>query len=128
RVHQAYGEDNGDFRTLRLLTGKKLGELDDGVALYPKKSAVTSASVGTNVGKRTMDDLLKVAASMRAAEESRLAMATAAWQRDFRMSRIILSAGAVLTIVLVLLASRLVYTDMRRRAQQAVFLRDQKVE
>jgi signal transduction histidine kinase len=129
RVHAAYGGgDNGEFRTLRLLTGKKLGELEDSVALYPRKGALTSASVGTDVGKRTMDDLVKVAGSMRAAEEARLTLVTAAWQSDFRLARLTLGAGAVLTIVLVLLASRLVYADMRRRAQQASSLREQKLE
>lgn len=129
RVHDAYGgDDRGEIRTLRLLTGRKLGELEDSAALYPKRGAVRSSSVGTDAGKRTMDDLLKVASSMRAAEEVRLAVATSAWQDDFRLSRLTLGAGAVLTIVLVLLASRLVYADMRRRAHQASFLRNQKLE
>jgi signal transduction histidine kinase len=129
RVHQAYGGgDGGEFRALRLLTGKKLGELEDSVALYPKKSAITSASVGTDVGKHTMDELLNVAGAMRVAEETRLSAATRAWQSDFQLSRITLAAGAVLTLVLVLLTTHLVYADMRRRAQQATGLRDQKLE
>jgi signal transduction histidine kinase len=44
------------------------------------------------------------------------------------MSRWVSAAGVVLNIGLVLLASHLVYGDMRRRARQATDLRDQKQE
>ena len=44
------------------------------------------------------------------------------------MSRWVSAAGVILNIGLVLLASRLVWTDMRRRTRQAANLRDQKLE
>src|ERR1700677_714246 len=85
RVHQAYGgrDDSREFQELRILTGKKLGEL---------------------------------------------AAATAQWQADYQMSRWVSAAGVILNIGLVLLATHLVYGDMRRRARQATNLRDQKQE
>jgi hypothetical protein len=65
---------------------------------------------------------------MRLAEARELSAATAEWQADFRISRGVSAAGVILNIGLVLLATRLVYGDMRRRALQATNLRDQKQE
>jgi signal transduction histidine kinase len=131
RLHEAYGSDDNDseFLQLRLLTGKKLGDLEDGVALYKKRGITPAVSVlGTDAGKRTMDELLNIVGNMRHEEAAELDAATAQWQRDFRWSRWVSAAGAVLNIGLVLLAVRLVYSDMRRRARQAIDLRDQKLE
>jgi signal transduction histidine kinase len=131
RVHQAYGaeQSGGDFHNLRLLTGKKLGQLEDSVALFRKRGTPNSANVvGTDVGKRTMDELVKIVSVMRADEASELSLAMAQWRRDFRLSRWVTALGAVLNIGLVLLATQLVFRDMRRRARQTIGLRDQKVE
>ena len=84
--------------------------------------------VRTDVGKRTMDDISRIIGNMRIAEARELAAATAQWQTDFRLSRWVSTAGVILNIGLVLLATRLVYGDMRRRARQAINLRDQKQE
>jgi len=65
---------------------------------------------------------------MRLAEAHELAAATEQWQADFQVSRWVSAAGVILNIGLVLLATRLVYGDMRRRARQAINLRDQKQE
>ncbi len=65
---------------------------------------------------------------MRLAEARELSAATAQWQADFHVSRWVSAAGVILNIGLVLLARRLVYGDMRRRARQATDLRDQKQE
>jgi signal transduction histidine kinase len=129
RVHQAYGEEDSssEFHKLRLLTGKKLGELEGSVALFKKRGTPTAVNVvGTDVGKRTMDEIVLIVGSMRADEAGELSMATAQWQRDFKLSRWITALGAVLNIGLVLLASQLVLADMRRRARQTTGLRDQK--
>jgi signal transduction histidine kinase len=63
---------------------------------------------------------------MRVAEARELSAATVQWQSDFRLSRWVSAAGVILNLGLVLLATRLVYSDMRRRALQATSLRDQK--
>jgi signal transduction histidine kinase len=65
---------------------------------------------------------------MRKEETAEAAAADAEWQADFRLSRWVSAAGAILNIGLVLLAVRLVYGDMRRRARQATGLRNQKLE
>lgn len=131
RVHEAYGrkDDNRDFQELRILTGKKLGELEDTLALFKRRGASPAVNVvRTDVGKRTMDEISRIVGAMRLEEARELSAATAQWQTDFRVSRWVSAAGVILNIGLVLLASRLVYGDMRRRALQATSLRDQKQE
>ncbi len=122
-LHEAYGGEDGssEFHELRILTGKKLGELEDAVALYKKRGIAPALNVvRTDVGKRTMDEITRNrrhdAARRRPARPS---AAKAHWQEDFRLSRWVSAAGAIFNIGLVLLAIRLVYSDMRRRARQA---------
>jgi signal transduction histidine kinase len=131
RVHEAYGgnDDTPEFQQLRILTGKKLGELEDTLALFKKRGTVPAVNVvRTDVGKHTMDEISRIAGSMRLSETRELSAATAQWQADFRVSRWVSAAGVILNIGLVLLATRLVYGDMRRRAREATNLRDQKQE
>jgi signal transduction histidine kinase len=131
RLHDAYGGDDSssEFHELRVLTGKELGELEDGVAILKKRGISPAASVvGTDVGKRTMDSIGAIVAKMRSEGASEAAAANAEWQKDFRLSRWVSVAGAMLNIGLVLLAIRLVYSEMRRRARQAAALRDQKLQ
>jgi len=131
RVREAYGgrDDSREFQDLRILTGEKLGELEDALALFKKRGAAPAVNiVRTDVGKRTMDQITKITGDLRLADERELGAATAQWQRDFRISRWLSAAGVILNIALVLLATRLVYGDMRRRARQATNLRDQKQE
>jgi signal transduction histidine kinase len=130
RVHDAYGDAEGgsDFRDLSLLTGRKLGELEDSVALYSRGGAAPAISFGTDAGRRTMDAIVRVGGAMRMEESVKLAAATRGWESDYRLSRWVSGSGALLNIGLVLLATGLVYADMRRRAHQAKGLRGQKEE
>jgi signal transduction histidine kinase len=131
RLHDAYGgdESSAEFHQLRVLTGKELGELEDGIALFKKRGVPAAAGVlGTDVGKRTMDSIIAIVAAMRSEEAAEAAAANAEWQTDYRLSRWVSAAGAVLNIGLVLLAIRLVYSDMRRRTRQAAALHNQKSE
>ena len=131
RVHQAYGgrDDSREFQELRILTGKKLGELEDTLALFKRRGTAPAMNiVRTDAGKRTMDDIAKIIADLRLTEARELAAATAQWQADYQISRWVSAAGVVLNIGLVLLASHLVFGDMRRRARLATDLRDQKQE
>jgi signal transduction histidine kinase len=131
RLHAFYGgaDDVGsEFHQLRALTNKELAELEDGVALLKKRGNVPAATiVGTDVGKRTMDAIEAIIATMRQEEAAEAAAADTEWRRDFRLSRWLSTAGAILNIGLVLLAIRLVYSDMRRRARQSAALREQKL-
>src|SRR6267154_1301914 len=119
RLHDAYGGDDSssEFHALRILTGKELGELEDGVALSKKRGSAPAVTVGTDVGKRTMDSIVAIIGYMRKEETTEAAAANAEWRSDFRLSRWVSAAGAILNIGLVLLAVRLVYSDMRRRAR-----------
>jgi signal transduction histidine kinase len=131
RLHDAYGgdESSSEFHELRVLTGKEIGELEVGIALLKKRGISAAVSViGTDVGKRTMDSIVAIVATMRSEEASEAAAANEDWQKDFRLSRWVSAAGAIMNIGLVLLAIRLVYSDMRRRARQAAALRDQKIQ
>lgn len=130
RVHEAYGnENNAQFDALRILTGKKLGELEDTLALFKRRGSAPAVNVvRTDVGRHTMDEIFKIVGAMRLEESKELGQASAQWQTDFRVSRWVTALGAILNIGLVLLATRLVYGDMRRRARQATGLRDQKQE
>jgi signal transduction histidine kinase len=131
RLHDTYGgdENSSEFHELRVLTGKELGELEDGVALLKKRGISQAASVvDTDVGKRTMDAIAAIIATMRSEEAGQAAAANAEWQEDYHLSRWASAAGATLNIGLVLLAIWLVYSDMRRRARQAAALRDQKLQ
>ena len=65
---------------------------------------------------------------LRRGEIAELSSATDRWQSDLRLAYWISIVGTSLNIGLVILASVLVYADMRRRARQAAALRDQKQE
>jgi signal transduction histidine kinase len=130
-VREAYGgkDNTPEFQELRILTGKKLGELEDALALFKKRGAAPAVNiVRTDVGKRTMDEISTIIGSMRLKETRERSAATAQWQWDFQVSRWLSAAGVILNIGLVLLAAHLVFGDMRRRARQATSLRDQKIE
>jgi len=131
RVQEAYGggEGNAELHELRLLTGQKLGEIEDTLAMFKRRGAAPALNiVRTDVGRRTMDEISRVVATMREEEKRELADASAKWQSDFRTSRWVAALGVLFNIGLVLLTTRLVYGDMRRRARQATDLRDQKEE
>ncbi len=132
RLGQAYGtgaEPIGEIRRLRGLSRDKLVELDETLALYKRAGLDAALSAArTNLGKRMTDNILASVAVLRQKESAELSAATARWQSDLQLSRWITLGGAILNIGLVVLATVLVYGDMRRRAQQATDLRLQKRE
>jgi signal transduction histidine kinase len=131
RVYEAYGDDDGnpELHELRLLTGKKLGELEDTLATFNRRGAAPAVNAArSDVGRRTMDDISRIVSNLRQEAKKDLSDASAQWQADFRTSRWTAALGVIFNIGLVLLATRLVYADMRRRARQATDLRDQKQE
>ncbi len=132
RLGQAYGtgaEPIGEIRRLRGLSRDKLVELDETLALYKRAGLDAALSAArTNLGKRMTDNILASVAVLRQKESAELSAATARWQSDLQLSRWITLGGAILNIGLVVLATVLVYGDMRRRAQQATDIRLQKRE
>src|ERR1700719_2144111 len=108
QVHQAYGgkDDSREFQELRILTGKKLGELEETLALFKKRGTTPAVNVvRTDVGKRTMDEISRIIADLRLTEARELAAAKAQWQADFRISRWASAAGVILNLGLVLIAT-----------------------
>src|SRR3984957_5008911 len=68
RVHEAYGsdDDSREFQELRILTGKKLGELEDTLALFKNRGTTPAVNVvRTDVGKHTMDEISRIVGDMR---------------------------------------------------------------
>ncbi|MGA2839136.1 MAG: CHASE3 domain-containing protein [Steroidobacteraceae bacterium] len=132
RLRQAYGtgtEPIDEIRRLRGLSHDKLVELDETLALYKRAGLDAALSTArTDMGKRMTDNILASVAVLRQKESAELSAATARWQSDLQLSRWITLGGAILNIGLVVLATVLVYGDMRRRAQQATDLRLQKRE
>jgi signal transduction histidine kinase len=120
-------ESAADIRQLRNLSGKKVAELQKTLALYQENGpSLEQSVVRTDVAKRTSDAIAKIIGIMRDEESIDLSVETARWRSDLWLSRSITIGGTILNIGLVLLATGLVYADMRRRALQAVDLRDQK--
>jgi signal transduction histidine kinase len=131
RVREAYGGDEGnaELHELRILTGKKLGELEDTLAMFKHRGTAPAITAErTDGGRRTMDQISRIVSTLRQDAKKDLSDASAQWQADFRTSRWAAALGVILNIGLVLLATRLVYGDMRRRARQATDLRDQTQE
>jgi signal transduction histidine kinase len=118
-----------EITALRRLSEKKLTELEETLALYQQRNIAPATGVErTKAGKQTTQDILSIVARLRDRESVDLSAATTRWQSDLRVSRWITTGGAILNICLVVLATGLVYGDMRRRARQATDLRDQKRE
>jgi signal transduction histidine kinase len=132
RLQRTYGagaRPSDEMRRFRDLSREKLVELDDTLALYGKSGLDAAQSAArTDMGKRTTDGILANVAVLRQREGAELSAATARWRSDLRLSRWITLGGAMLNIGLVVLATGLVYGDMRRRAQQATDLKLQKRE
>jgi len=132
RVHDAYGAADAESRItgrLRELAGQKMEQLNGTLAAFKDGGAVPAVAVRhLDLGQQTMDEIQSVAGMLQAREAAELAAAADRWRSDLWWSRAFTAAGAALNIGLVLLAMRLVYGDMRRRAQQATDLRDQKQE
>ena len=129
RVHDAYGAADAESRItgrLRELAGQKMEQLNGTLAAFKDGGAVPAVAVRhLDLGQQTMDEIQSGAGMLQAREAAELAAAADRWRSDLWWSRAFTAAGAALNIGLVLLAMRLVYGDMRRRAQQATDLRDQ---
>lgn len=82
--------------------------------------------IRSNVGQRTMDQLREVVDGLARAERDIADTVQARMQRDLEQGRWLLGLGALLNVLLVVLAGSLISRDLRRRAQLAVSLEDQR--
>ena len=107
------------------LVGAKFAEVDATLAMYETSARGALAVVKTNVGQQLMDALRHLTTEMRQAERDAIAAKTNAWHRNHVVNRSIAAAGAVLNIVLILLAGHLVSNAIRRRTSIAMELETQ---
>jgi signal transduction histidine kinase len=132
RLQSAYSgsdSDLADMRTLHVLTGKRLADLAMLVAI--QKSQGTSAAVAlikTSLGADTGDAINDLLEQVRDRESKQHGAAQDHWSRSLTLSRWITAAGTIFNMLLVGVAARLVYMDMRRRILQTSELRDRKLQ
>jgi signal transduction histidine kinase len=128
-VYTGSDSDLADMRTLHVLIGKRLADLAMIVAI--QKSQGTSAAIAlvkTSVGTDTGDAINDILEQMRDRESAQHGVAEDHWTRSLTLSHWITVAGTIFNMLLVGVAARLVYIDMRRRTLQTAELRDQKLQ
>jgi signal transduction histidine kinase len=132
RLLQAYAASDpalANVRALQVLIGKRLADLAMIVAIDKSQgSAAAIALVKTNLGADTGDAINDVFARLRAAESLEHDAAREHWSSSVMQSRWITTAGTVFNMILVGIAARLVYLDMRRRAHLTAELRNHTVQ
>ena len=117
RLRRTYVEDLEPIQRidrLPALARDKLAQLDDIVALYRKTGLGPELAARTDQGRHLTEEILANVTVLRQRQSEELSAATERWRSDLRMSRWITLGGVILNIGLVLLATGLVYGDMRR--------------
>ena len=130
RVRSAYeasAADLADVRTLQVLIGKRLGDLSTLIAVQKAQGpAAAVALVKTSVGTDTGEAINGLLDQLRGRESAAHAAAEEHWSKSLTLSHWITIAGTILNMLLVGVAARLVYMDLRRRTLQTADLRNQK--
>ncbi len=122
-------EDAAKAQSLRLITGKKVGEMQTALRLYGEVSRDAALQLlDTDIGQRAMMDLRHSLRDLYDREGERLMAARASSERDLRTSRVLLGAAAFLSLVLVVLIGALLGRDMRLREQETQDLGDRNRE
>jgi len=121
--------DAAKAQSLRLITGKKVGEMQTSLRLYGEVSRDAALQLlDTDIGQRSMTDIRHSLRDLYDLEDERLAAARASSERDLRTSRVLLGAAAFLSLVLVVLIGALLGRDMRLRQQETQDLGDRNRE
>jgi signal transduction histidine kinase len=131
-LSQAYaGSDAalGSVRDLQVLIGKRLADLSMITAIQKTQGAAAAialvkTSVGSDTGAIIGDNLDR----LRDREGVEHLEAAAHWESSLALSRWITILGTAINMLLVGIATRLVYLDMRRRTALNAELRDQKLK
>jgi signal transduction histidine kinase len=112
-----------------VLIGKRLADLATTAAIQKTQgTAAAVALVKTSVGSDTGDAINDILDELRSRESLEHREASANWSRSLTLSRWVTIAGTIFNMLLVGVAARLVYMDMRRRTLQTAELRDQKLK
>ena len=124
RVRNADAEQRERVARLNALVGKKLLELESTLLLY--RTAGRDAAfelLGTDLGRRTMDEVRETADGLVNAERAGLATAVAGWQQDINTSRFGMHVLTGSTIALLLavwfMAGREMALRMRTQTELA---------
>jgi len=132
RLRVAYeGSDSSlaDVRTLHVMIGRQLADLATTIAIQKTQgTAAAIALVKTSVGSDTGDAINDILEQLRDRESEEHFSASENWSRSLILSRWITIAGTIFNMLLVGVAARLVYMDMRRRTLLTAELRDQKLQ
>ena len=121
--------DLGSVRDLQVLTGKRLADLSMIFTIQKTQGtaaavALVKTSVGTDIGM-TISDILDRLRDREGVEHHE---AAAHWGNSLALSRWITLAATIFNMLLVGIATRLVYLDMRRRTALNAELRDEKLK
>src|SRR6201996_4998771 len=113
---------------LQVMMGKRLADLSMIVAIQktqgtPAAVALVKTSVGSDAGV-IIGDILD---GLRDREAVEHLAAASHWESSLAISRWITLTGTILNMILVAVATRLVYLDIRRRTALTAELRDQKL-
>jgi len=129
RINESYRDDvtaTELLRQLRLATGKKMGELGASIALADRQGGIAAMQLmRTGEGARYLGEIQNIIATLQSRELAVRSAATARWKSDLVLSRWISGAGVLFNVLLVLLAMRLVMSEMQRRSRQAADLNSQ---
>ncbi|MEA3161917.1 MAG: hypothetical protein QOD95_3465 [Gammaproteobacteria bacterium] len=123
------GSDAGlsQVRDLHVLIGKRLADLSMILAIQRTQGVPAAvALVKTSVGSDTGTIIGGILDQLREREALEHNAATAHWAGSLTLSRWITLSGTIFNMLLVFVASRLVWLDMRRRTALTAELRDQK--
>jgi len=130
-LSQAYAGSDvslGGVRDLQVLIGKRLADLSMILTIQKTQGvaaaiALVKTSVGTDTGVVISDNLDR----LRDREGVEHREAAAHWESSLALSRWITLLGTIINMLLVGVATRLVYLDMRRRTALNAELLDQKL-
>jgi signal transduction histidine kinase len=119
----------GSVRDLQVLIGKRLADLSMIMTIQKTQGvaaaiALVKTSVGSDTGAIIADNLDR----LRDREGVEHREAAAHWESSLAVTRWITLLGTIINMLLVAVATRLVYLDMRRRAALNAELRDQKLK
>jgi signal transduction histidine kinase len=116
-------------RDLHVLIGKRLADLSMILAIQKKQGVPAAvALVKTNAGADTDAKIGDILGLLRDREAGEHNAAHAHWTGSLTLSRWITLSGTIFNMLLVGIASRLVWLDIRRRTALTAELRDQKLQ
>jgi signal transduction histidine kinase len=119
----------GSVRDLQVLIGKRLADLSMTMTIQKTQGvaaaiALVKTSVGSDTGAIIADNLDR----LRDREGVEHREAATHWESSLALTRWITLLGTIINMLLVAVATRLVYLDIRRRAALNAELRDQKLK